>query len=114
MPKLAPVACNRPGCSGCRVDGECTKCGAGRHKWLSRPDDRASSSSRGYGYRWRKIRMAFLRSHPLCEVCKAASRVSEATEVHHKVAKRNGGSDSFDNLQALCKPCHSGITARGG
>jgi len=30
-----------------------------------------------------------------------------ATEVHHIVPLDKGGSNADENLQALCKPCHS-------
>ena len=56
----------------------------------------------------------YLRANPLCDLCKDSGKVSEATDVHHKVARRDGGSDSFDNLQALCHACHSRLTAMGG
>jgi len=37
-----------------------------------------------------------------------------ATEVDHIVPKSAGGSDSMENLQGLCKPCHSRKTAYEG
>jgi len=71
------------------------------------PDDRPSPSKRGYGRRWRRLRLMKLRRDPLCAKCGGP-----ATEVHHVQAKRDGGSDALDNLQSLCKPCHSAITMR--
>jgi 5-methylcytosine-specific restriction enzyme A len=34
-------------------------------------------------------------------------RVVQATDVDHIVAKRDGGQDADNNLQALCHACHS-------
>nr|WP_255407226.1 MULTISPECIES: HNH endonuclease [Corynebacterium] len=35
-------------------------------------------------------------------------------EVHHVVPLSRGGSHDFTNLMALCKPCHSRISALDG
>ena len=54
-----------------------------------------------------------LRQDPLCEDCKARGRLVVATEVHHKVEVRIDADASLDidNLESLCSPCHSRITA---
>ncbi len=64
--------------------------------------------------KWRRIRLWFLRRHPMCERCEDNGRMTPATEVHHKQRKAGGGSGRPDNLAALCKSCHSKITVRGG
>lgn len=54
--------------------------------------------------RWRLTRRAVLDRHPICQRCKA----DLATDVHHRTDLRNGGDPyGFDNLEALCRPCHS-------
>lgn len=63
--------------------------------------------SRDYGARWRKIRLMQLRAEPLCRHCKAQGVVTAATEVDHIIRLRRGGTNSPDNLQSLCKSCHS-------
>ncbi|MCB0080444.1 MAG: HNH endonuclease [Caldilineaceae bacterium] len=55
-----------------------------------------------------------LRREPLCRHCRERGQTTAATEVDHIKARRDGGSDAFDNLQSLCKSCHSRKTARGG
>ena len=75
---------------------------------------RTPEAKRRYGYRWRQIRAMFLAAHPLCEMCILAGRYTAATEVHHLKPLADGGTNSVDNLQALCKPCHSKITAAAG
>lgn len=74
---------------------------------MATPEARSVHNTR----RWRSLRAAFLRAHPLCALC---SRPTPATEVDHIVAIRDGGAPwSWDNLQALCKPCHSRKTGAG-
>jgi len=60
-----------------------------------------------YGRQWRKIRTLYISKHPLCEECEKSGRLVPATEVHHIIPLDEGGSNADENLQALCKPCHS-------
>ena len=46
--------------------------------------------------------------------CRREGRVTAAAEVHHIVPLSAGGTHDESNLMALCKPCHSRITAREG
>jgi 5-methylcytosine-specific restriction protein A len=55
-----------------------------------------------------------LRRHRLCAECERHGRVTLATDVHHKIAKRDGGLDTAENLEPLCHSCHSRITGKGG
>lgn len=68
-----------------------------------------SRQSRGYGAEWDKKRIRILeRDHYLCQCrhCKAAGRVSPASEVDHITPKAKGGSDDDSNLQAINSDCH--------
>jgi 5-methylcytosine-specific restriction protein A len=75
-----------------------------------RERDRGSAASRGYGRRWQKLRAAFLIQHPQCAACH-----DPANEVDHIIPHRGNQAKLYDwdNLQSLCKPCHSKKTARG-
>jgi 5-methylcytosine-specific restriction protein A len=68
----------------------------------------------GYGRRWKRLRLAFLRQHPLCMCDEGCNQ--PATEVDHKIPHR--GDEAlmwdWDNLQSLTKECHSRKTAREG
>jgi 5-methylcytosine-specific restriction protein A len=81
---------------------------------------RGTSAQRGYGYRWRKFRDAWIAAHPLCgdrlngpspehSVCVREGRTTAAQDVDH-VARMTGPDDPrfFDetNVQSLCVHCH--------
>lgn len=73
--------------------------------------NRASSAERGYGAEWRKARERVLRrDNFLCVACRAKGVFTPAAEVDHVIPKEEGGSDSDENLQALCRPCHADKT----
>jgi 5-methylcytosine-specific restriction endonuclease McrA len=62
----------------------------------------------------RKLRAMFLRRHPLCAdpFEMHGGRPVVATEVDHIQPLSRGGGHEWENLQALCKSCHSKKTAR--
>lgn len=91
-------------------DGVCSICGPRRRV----EDQRRTAAQRGYDGRWQRWRAMVLRERPLCEDCLAQGLTVVATDVHHIVPKRNGGSDEAHNLRTLCHSCHSKITAAGG
>ena len=62
--------------------------------------------------RWRRLRLAILsRDGGLCTECNRHGRVNVATEVDHVTPKAQGATDAWDNLQSLCRSCHSRKTA---
>jgi len=71
------------------------------------PWQRTSSSARGYGAHWRKMReQALKRDRFLCQPCERKGFVTPASAVDHVVPKSKGGSDELENLQAICDECH--------
>ena len=64
--------------------------------------------------RWKLLRQEYLRQHPLCERCKREGYVRSAIDVHHKVPVESAHTIQemeqlaydWNNLQALCIPCH--------
>jgi 5-methylcytosine-specific restriction protein A len=64
------------------------------------------------GRKLQRIRASVLQANPLCVMCEAQSIVALATEVDHTQALVNGGKDTQDNRQGLCKECHAVKTAK--
>ena len=65
--------------------------------------------------KWKKLRLGYLISHPLCEKCLEQNKVTPATDVHHinspfddglTEEERIGRLMDVNNLMALCKECH--------
>ena len=72
--------------------------------------------------RWKTLRIAYLREHPLCERCQREGKaagipdgyVRSAVDVHHKTPVESAKTEremellaySWGNLEALCIPCH--------
>ncbi len=115
MPRRSLRGCATPGCPNLTRKG--AYCEEHRKQGQRRYDARrGTAAQRGYGSRWRRLRRMFLRANPTCAdpfgVHREAGEVVAATEVDHIVPKRQGGRDEWDNLQALCKPCHSRKTAK--
>ncbi len=76
---------------------------------------RGHSGARGYNWKWRKMRVAFLRQHPLCVKCEKAGRVELARVVDHIRPHRGNDALFWDvsNWQPLCRSHHSSKTAAG-
>lgn len=87
-----------------------------------------SSSARGYGAEWRKLRARKLKATPWCEDPYHVHRAAEhappnamtrtprprrpaAVTVDHLVPKSQGGTDAWENLMSLCQPCHNRKTS---
>ncbi|WP_158291876.1 HNH endonuclease [Paracraurococcus ruber] len=77
--------------------------------------DRSSSTARGYGQDWRRVREQVLADEPLCRFCQAKGRVTAATDLDH-IRSFQGLDDPLrldrSNLRPLCQPCHMARTAR--
>jgi 5-methylcytosine-specific restriction endonuclease McrA len=63
---------------------------------------------RGNSTQWRDLRIACFRVWgKSCMYCS-----DRATEVDHIIELAAGGSNTIDNVQPLCSPCHKAKTAR--
>lgn len=107
--------CRAPRCPNLttRKDkGYCDEHKDRRTNWAKHQRRHGNTTQRGYGHVWRKLRTQILqRDDYLCVSCRAAGRLVPATDVDHIVPKSQGGTDTPDNLQSLCKPCHRRKTA---
>ena len=113
MPKRPLRPCSHPGCPTL-TDGqycpEHRKLEAARYNRY----ERDPAIQKLYGGAWPRIRARFLAANAVCAVCHREGRVAAATEVHHVLPLSQGGTHDEENLMALCKACHSSITAREG
>lgn len=76
---------------------------------------RGSSTARGYGADWQRLRLQVLAEEPLCRFCAEQGKVTAATEVDHIVPIRLRPDLRLErsNLRSLCKPHHDALTASG-
>lgn len=76
------------------------------HKQEAKERNRGTKQQRGYGGQWERIARLYRESHPVCEMCQQESSV----DVDH-IRPFRGVDDplrtDLQNLQALCKACHS-------
>ena len=73
-----------------------------RFVWLGNAEDNE---------RWREIKAQVKAERGAkCERC--GSRVN--LDLHHRKAKRDGGKDTVDNAELLCRPCHVQTPTFGG
>jgi 5-methylcytosine-specific restriction protein A len=117
MPNRIPHPCASPGCPNLTNQRYCFSCeGKARERQLqaqrAQESKRLSPFRRGYDAEWRKLRLKFLRSNPYCwDPFRLHGTITLATTVDHILAKAKGGTDAWENLQALCHSCHSRKTA---
>ena len=78
-------------------------------------DDGKTSTQRGYGADWQKVRAEVLHAEPTCRLCRTEGHSRPATDVDHIVSFR-GIADPLrlarSNLRPLCRPHHMARTAR--
>lgn len=106
--------CRQHGCPAIAVErGYCVEHAAPAEAARRREHDdrRGSSTARGYGARWQRVRASVLARRPRCEDCARLGRVTLASEVHHIDGDTRHNTD--DNLMPLCKGCHSRRTLAG-
>ena len=114
MPTSPAHACRNLGCPGLVRGGVCSECGKAPAAIGAVLYDRArgSSSARGYDRHWSRVRLAHLRSEPLCRICASYGNVTAAELVDHIQPINDGGAVLDDaNLQSLCGRCHARKTA---
>lgn len=114
MPRRPARPCAHRGCPEL-VRGRARYCDEHQQQHQRAYDQRrGSSAQRGYDYRWQRLRRMQLARYPLCADPDQvhAGQPVPAEEVDHIIPLSKGGTHAFDNLQSLCKSCHSRKTAR--
>ena len=115
MPLKPKRPCSHPGCNQFTESGFCPE-----HQVIhdqqkaernsNYNEQRGNATKRGYDVRWQKVRNTYLSHHPICEACLEQGRYRAAVLVHHVRPISEGGDRlRFDNLRALCAPCHEKI-----
>lgn len=97
----------RAGCDCCKID-------TWRYKLVTKNDTRKKTAEQGYGARWKRARLSFLKINPLCAECGKAGRLTRARLIDH-ITPHKGDMELFwdtNNWQSLCMSCHSIKTAR--
>ncbi len=93
---------------GVRVCPRCAPLAQEQQRQAGREYDRGrgSSSQRGYGSNWQKLRRMVLNAEPLCRHCKEQeNRLTPATDVDH--IDGDTGNLEWENLQPLCRKHHN-------
>ena len=104
MPTSAKMPCRQSGCSSL-VDrsGYCEQ-----HKKKAWARKEGTTTQRGYGAKWRKLRQTIIRRDiGICQVCKRKA----FDAVDHIIPKAKGGTDDLINLQCICNDCHKQKTS---
>ena len=77
MPIAPPKPCSHHGCGALVRDGSgyCAAHLQAKHQAVKierqqAEKDRGTSTQRGYGYKWQKLRASYLASHPMCVECR--------------------------------------------
>jgi len=112
VPRKPKRPCSYPGCPELTHGRYCEK----HAKEMAREYNR---NNRTYKYlyntaRWKRLRIQFLKEHPLCEECKRNGVVTAAEVVDHIIPHKGDKKLFWDegNLQSLCKECHDRKTAK--
>jgi 5-methylcytosine-specific restriction protein A len=102
MPKSPPRPCTKPGCGRLVHDGS-GRCEAHPKPAWSKPE---TATKRTTGRKLQTMRAQLFTANPLCVMCEAEGRVTEATQRDHIVPLAEGGADDESNVQGLCRECH--------
>ena len=108
MPTSARRICATPGCNAASDHMHCS-----HHRTAAAKQHHPDYGRIYHTQRWRRLRRIVLARNPLCQACLAAERVTPACDVDHIVPHRGDMimAWSLDNLQGLCRACHSRKTA---
>lgn len=73
-------------------------------------NERGTSASRGYNYRWQKYSAQYRVNNPLCVMCLKVGKLIPAQCVDHIIAVESKDDPLFwdaSNHQSLCNTCHN-------
>ncbi|WP_329369655.1 HNH endonuclease [Streptomyces sp. NBC_01483] len=75
---------------------------------------RGTTTAKGYGVKWERIRKRYLYAHPWCVLCSKTTTATDHFPESRRalVAKGAKDPDAFSRLHPLCTSCHNKETAR--
>lgn len=76
-------------------------------------DSNRTTTQRGYGADWQRVRNAYIAEHPLCcdPMQLHTDRVVPADDVDHIIPLSEGGERlAWSNLRSVCRACHVRVT----
>lgn len=106
MPSAPLKLCGKPGCPNRVRAGYCPEHQSPRG-WVKHQAGR-TTTERGYGHNWRKIRQMVASEEFACRLCGSTSPMWVCD---HIIPKAKGGTDDRSNLQRLCVACSSHKTS---
>lgn len=113
MPRKPKHPCAYPGCPNLTYGRYCEE----HEKVISHEYEkyqRNPATRKRYGRQWQRIRAAYAREHPLCEMCLKEGKITPMEQVHHIIPLSEGGTNDWNNLMSLCASCHARIHAKRG
>lgn len=127
MPVRPGRLCVEPGC-GRRAPAGKTRCADHQAKVDARRAEKRKDVHQRYNEgrdevdafykteRWKKLSAYYRRLHPLCEECARVERVRPSAMTDHIKPVRTHPELAldWDNLRALCWPCHNQVGERVG
>lgn len=76
-------------------------------------DRTGTRQERGYGKDWQAVRQAVIaRDMALCQPCLSRGIPTPFDQVDHIAPKEEGGENTMDNAQCICRACHKRKTAQ--
>ncbi|MFJ2906878.1 HNH endonuclease [Streptomyces sp. NPDC087212] len=109
MPRKPRPPCSVPGCPELTAKG-------GRCPTHAKEAEaaRGTTTAKGYGVKWERIRKRYLYAHPWCVLCSKTATVADHFPESRRalVAKGVDDPDAFSRLRPLCTSCHNKETAK--
>lgn len=108
MPRKPRPPCSVPGCPELTTGGRCPV-----HA-REAEEQRGTTTTKGYGTRWQRIRKRYLYAHPWCLLCSATATVADHFPLSRSqlVGRNVADPDAFEHLRPLCTSCHNKQTAK--
>ena len=104
----APPPSSVPGCPELTTGGRCPK------RAKDAEQQRGTTTTKGYGVKWGRIRKRYLYAHRWCVLCRKTATVADRFPESRRALVARGVSDpdARSRLRPLCTTCHNRETAK--